>query len=469
MTGWSRGRGQFGAQPLATAAPLVTSRGVPTLTAPHGPARTMSATHDPYRGIRNPLVRAYAGGRAAAVLGNQIISTAVGWDLYERTHDAWALGLVGAFEIAPVLVLMFYAGNAADRYPRRNIIMAAHTLLTLVGLGLIAATVTGAGVPVIYACLVFIGVARAFSAPAGGTILPQLVPAEELANANAWMSSSYEVAAISGPALGGLLIGLTGSATWAYAVGALGQLIFVLSLARLPAMRPPPSTGHHDSRELFAGIAFIRRNPIFLAAITLDLFAVLLGGAVALLPIFAKDILHTGPVGLGFLRAAPAVGALAMALVATRLRPWQQPGRVLLIVVAGFGLATLGFGLSRTMWLSLVCLFLTGAFDTVSVVIRATLEQVITPDALRGRVSAVNFLFIGFSNELGAFESGATAALFGPVASVVAGGAGAVLVTALVAVAWPQLMRIGPLHTLRPAEAREVEESAVRAVAESGP
>jgi MFS family permease len=429
----------------------------------------MSDTHDPYSGIRNPLVRAYAGGRAAAVLGNQIISTAVGWDLYERTHDAMALGLVGAFELAPVLVLMFIAGNAADRYPRRNIIIAAHTLLTLVGLGLIAATQLGAGVPVIYACLVFVGVARAFSAPAGGTIIPQLVPPEQLANANAWLSSSYELAAISGPAIGGLLIAATGSAVWAYAVGALGQLIFVVSLTRLPAMRPPPAKEHHDSRELFAGIAFIRHNPVYLAAITLDLFAVLLGGAVALLPIFAKDILHAGPVGLGFLRAAPAVGALSMALITTRLRPWREPGKVLLVVVAGFGLATLGFGLSRTLWLSLLCLFLTGAFDTVSVVIRATIEQVITPDALRGRVSAVNFLFIGFSNELGAFESGSTAALFGPVASVVAGGVGAILVTGLVALRWPELARIGALHTLRPADARAVEESAVKTVAESGP
>lgn len=429
----------------------------------------MTDQHDPYSGIRNPLVRAYAGGRTAAVLGNQIISTAVGWDLYERTHDAWALGLVGAFELAPVLALMFFAGNAADRYPRRNILMAAHSLLTCVGLGLIAASVLGAAVPVVYACLVFVGVARAFSAPAGGAIIPQLVPTEQLANANAWMSSSYELAAISGPAVGGLLIALTGSATWAYAVGALGQLTFVLALTRLPAMRPPPPTEHHDSRELFAGIAFIRRNPIYLAAITLDLFAVLLGGAVALLPIFAKDILHAGPVGLGFLRAAPAVGALTMALITTRMRPWHSPGQVLLVVVAGFGLATLGFGLSRSIWLSLFCLFMTGAFDAVSVVIRATIEQVITPDALRGRVSAVNFLFIGFSNELGAFESGATAALIGPVASVVVGGVGAIAITGLVALLWPQLARIGPLHTLKPADARDAEEAAVKTAAESGP
>lgn len=429
----------------------------------------MTSPHDPYAALRNPLVRAYASGRAAAVLGVQVTSTAVGWDLYERTHDAWALGLVGAIELAPVLALMFVAGNAADRYPRRNILMAAHALLAVAALGLLLASHLGASVTTVYACLVFVGVARAFSAPAGGAILPQLVPAEALANANAWLSSSYELAAISGPALAGFLIYATGSATWAYALGAASQLAFVLALTRLPALRQPPSSAHHDSRELFAGIAFIRRNPVYLAAITLDLFAVLLGGAVALLPIFAKDILHAGPRGLGILRAAPAIGALLMALLATRLKPWREPGKVLLLVVAGFGIATVGFGLSRSLWLSFLCLFLTGAFDAVSVVIRITLEQMITPDALRGRVSAINFVFIGFSNELGAFESGATAALLGPVVSVVAGGIGAILVTGLVALRWPQLRRIGPLHTLRPAEAREAEAAAVATASEGGP
>ena len=429
----------------------------------------MTPEHDPYAGLRHPLVRIYAAGRSAAVLGVQITSVAVGWDLYERTHQAWALGLVGAIELAPVLAFMFIAGNAADRYPRRNIMMAAHTVLALSGLGLILAARWNAGVLAIYGCLLLVGLARAFSAPAGGTILPQLVPAAELANANAWLSSSYELAAISGPAVGGLLIAVSGSATWAYAVGALGQVAFVVALSRLPSLRPPPPTAHHDSRELFAGIAFIRKQPVYLAAITLDLFAVLLGGAVALLPIFAKDILHAGPVGLGLLRASPALGALLMALVATRLRPWEKPGRVLLLVVVGFGLATLGFGLSRVLWLSLLCLFLTGVFDAVSVVIRLTLEQMITPDALRGRVSAINFVFIGFSNELGAFESGATAALIGPVASVVLGGLGAVAVTGLVALRWPELARIGPLHTLRPADARRAEAAAVATAGETGP
>jgi MFS family permease len=201
---------------------------------------------------------------------------------------------------------------------------------------------------------------------------------------------------------------------------------------------------------MFAGFAFIRRNPLFLAAITLDLFAVLLGGAVALLPMYAKDVLNVGPTGLGWLRAAPAAGALLMALVTTRLPPWKKPGVVLMAVVVGFGLSTIGFGLSTSFPLSLLCLFLTGVFDNVSVVIRLTLEQVLTPDSLRGRVSAVHHVFIGFSNELGSFESGATAALFGPVASVVGGGIGTVLIVGVVALAWPALAKLERLDQLKP-------------------
>ncbi len=205
---------------------------------------------------------------------------------------------------------------------------------------------------------------------------------------------------------------------------------------------------------MFAGFRFVRANPLFLSAITLDLFAVLFGGAVALLPIFAKDILQVGPAGLGYLRAAPGIGALSMALVTTRLQAvGSVPAVMLLLVVAGFGLATIGFGLSRSFPLSLFCLFLTGVFDNISVVIRLTLEQTITPDHLRGRVSAINYVFIGFSNEFGAFESGATAALFGPTMSVVGGGVATVMVVLMVRAIWPQLARIGPLHTLAPADA----------------
>ncbi len=379
-----------------------------------------------------------------------MINVAVGWMLYERTGDAWALGLVGAVELAPVLLLMIVAGNAADRYPRRNVGIFAHSLLTLVATGLALVSAANGPLWVIYSLLALVGTARAFASPSVNTILPQLLAPAEFANANAWLSSTFQLAAITGPAIGGLVIALTGGATGAFALAAVGQLVFVAALSTMPVRRPPPATARRSASDVFAGFHFVRDHPLFLAAITLDLFGVLFGGAVALLPIYAKDILAVGPTGLGWLRAAPGVGALTMALVTTRLQPWQRPGRILLWVVAGFGLATIGFGLSRSFALSMVCLFLTGVFDNVSVVIRLTLEQTITPDHLRGRVSAINYVFVGFSNEFGAFESGATAALFGPTLSVVGGGLATLLVVVMAQTVWPQLARIGPLHTLAP-------------------
>ena len=400
--------------------------------------------------LRHSFVRRFAIGRFAAIAGWQMINVAVGWMLYERTGDAWALGLVGAVELAPVLLLMIVAGNAADRYPRRNIGIFAHAMLTLVATGLALVSAANGSLWVIYSLLALVGTARAFASPSVNTILPQLLAPAEFANANAWLSSTFQLAAITGPAIGGLVIALTGGATGAFALAAVGQLVFVAALSTMPVRRPPPATARRSASDVFAGFHFVRDHPLFLAAITLDLFGVLFGGAVALLPIYAKDILAVGPTGLGWLRAAPGVGALTMALVTTRLQPWQRPGRILLWVVAGFGLATIGFGLSRSFALSMVCLFLTGVFDNVSVVIRLTLEQTITPDHLRGRVSAINYVFVGFSNEFGAFESGVTAALFGPTLSVVGGGLATLLVVVMAQTVWPQLARIGPLHTLAP-------------------
>jgi MFS family permease len=409
---------------------------------------------DAFAALRIPFVRAFAIARLMSITGQTMLSVAVGWELYERTNSAWSLGLVGLVELAPVLLLMVPAGNAADRFPRRNIAMFAHTILAMAAAGLAAIAWSDGPVPAIFSMLVLVGIARAFAAPSVGTILPQLLKPEQFVNANAWVSSAVQVASVSGPALGGGLIAVTGDVIWAYGVASLTQVAVVAALSFIPAVSPPPSDpeSRRTPAQIFAGFTFIRRNPLFLAAITLDLFAVLLGGAVALLPIFAKDILQVGPEGLGWLRAAPALGSLTMALIVTRLPPWQHPGRVMLIAVAGFGLATIGFGLSESFLLSLACLFLTGVCDSISVVVRVTLEQVITPDHLRGRVSAINYVFIGFSNEFGMFESGATAALFGPVASVVGGGIGTLLVVAGVVAIWPQLARIGPLHTLRPLE-----------------
>ncbi len=405
-----------------------------------------------YAALRHPFVRLFAIGRFAAIAGWQMINVAVGWQLYERTGDPWSLGLVGVVELAPVLLLMVVAGNAADRYPRRNVAIFAHGLVAIAAIGLALVSALRGPTIAIYSLLALIGTGHAFASPSVSTILPQLLAPAEFANANAWLSSIVQLAAISGPAIGGLLIAETGTATLPFSAAAVGQLVFMALLRTLPARRPsrPSPSTVHRAHDVFAGFGFIRRNPVFLAAITLDLFAVLFGGAVALLPIFAKDILAVGPAGLGWLRAAPSVGALTMALMTTRLPPWERPGRALLFVVAGFGLATIGFGLSRSFALSLACLFLTGVFDNVSVVIRLTLEQTITPDHLRGRVSAINYVFIGFSNEFGAFESGATAALFGATLSVVGGGIATLIVAAIVGARWPQLVRLGPLHSLVP-------------------
>ena len=411
---------------------------------------------DSFSAIRNPYVRALALARISGVLGSQIINVAVGWQLYEVTGSALSLGLVGLFELAPVLFFMIPAGNAADRYARRNIAMLAMVVSCIASFGLMAISSTGGPISLIYAMLVLTGAARAFAAPAVGTILSQLLKPEQFVNANAWVSSSFQFASISGPALGGLLIAWTGGVTWAYFVAGIGQLIYIAAFSTLPAIKPPEAGEKRSMSDVFAGFRFVRRSPVFLAAITLDMFAVLLGGAMVLLPIYAKDILHVGPEGLGWLRAAPSIGSLLMLLIVTRMKPMQRPGFILLLVVISFGLATIGFGLSTNFLFSLFCLFLTGVFDSVSVIVRLTLEQVITPDRLRGRVSAINYVFIGFSNEFGAFESGITAYAFGPIASVVGGGIGTIAVVLLVALAWPALARIGPLHTLKPQEEAEI-------------
>ena len=419
--------------------------------------RSSRPGQDALSSLRIPFVRAFATGRAAASIGTQVVSVAVGWELYERTGDAWALGLVGLVQAAPILALTLPAGEVADRFPRRTIAVLAHAILGLVALGLALLSWLSAPVEWFYGLLLLGGVGRAFSQPAANAILPQLLRPAQFANVNAWLTLASQSASISGPAAGGFLIALSGSAGPAYLVAAGAQLLVVATLATLPTVPPPASPPRRGASDIFAGVEFMKRSPVLLASITLDLFAVLLGGAVALLPIFARDILAVGPAGLGLLRSAPAAGAVATALLLTRLAPWSRPGRVLLLTVVGFGLATIGFGLSRDLALSLACLFLAGAFNTIGAVIRRTLQQVITPNRLLGRVNAISYLFTDLSNELGAFKSGAAAAIFGPVISVVGGGIGTVVTVALVALIWPVLARIGPLHTLHPSDESNAE------------
>ena len=416
---------------------------------PPPPRTTEPKAHDPYAALRVRDYRLYLISSIIATVGGEMQMVAVGWELYERTRKAIDLGLVGLALGLPFLVLVIPAGQVADRISRRRIVLVAYLLMALASLGLAALSALRGPIGLIYACLMITGSAAAFSMPAKWALVPQLVPKHALTNAITWNSSGWQVASVAGPAAGGLVIAVTRGATWAYVIDvACCLLVFGMFLA-IPdrhRARVGVDVERVSRRSLMAGLAFVRGNPLLLATFTLDLFAVLLGGATALLPIYAREILHVGPTGLGWLRAAPPFGAVVMALVLAHRPPMKRAGPALLWAVAGFGGATIVFGLSRNFWLSMAMLATTGAVDNISVVVRATLLQILTPDAMRGRVSAVNGVFIGASNELGGFESGVAAALFGPVVAVVAGGIGSILVVMGVAAAWPEVGRLGHLE-----------------------
>ncbi len=372
-------------------------------------------------------------------------TTAIGWYLYERTDSALALGGVGLAQVLPIFLLTLPAGHLADRFDRRRLLLGTLSLSAAVSIGLAIVSQVHGAVPLVYALLLLNGIARALTAPARDALGPQLLPLELLGNGATWRSSSFQLAAVLGPAGGGLLIGWTRSATPAFIVAATALFAFAVLLVPVKP-RAYRSTGRGPVLEtVMGGVSFLRATPILLATITLDLFAVLLGGATTLMPIFAKDILHVGPRGLGWMLAAPSLGAIIAAVPMAR-RPPERAGIAMLWAVAGFGAATIGFGLSRSFALSIAMLAFVGGFDMVSVIIRSTLVQVLTPDELRGRVAAVNALFIGTSNEMGGFESGVTAALLGPVVAVVAGGIASILVVLGVAKAWPQVGKYGALH-----------------------
>lgn len=348
-----------------------------------------------------------------------------------------------------MLLLSVPAGHLADRLSRKGIVLATAAAMVAGSLGLAAISYGKGPIGLVYLCLGLIGVAGAFSFPARWAFMPELVPAEDFHNAVTWRSSAWQVAAMIGPGLGGLGIALAGGPGPVYLADASCGVVVCLMIASIrgrPAVRKHAEPVTWDS--LLAGFRFVWDSPLVLAAITLDMFAVLLGGAVSLLPVFAQDILHVGPAGLGWLRAGPSIGALAMALTLAHRPPLQRAGRDLLLAVIGFGAATIVFGLSRNFWLSMAMLILTGAFDNISVVVRSTLIQMRTPDAMRGRVSAVNSIFIGMSNEVGGFESGLAASLIGTIPAVVLGGVGCIGVVLLTAWKWPQIARLGPLDAL---------------------
>jgi MFS family permease len=380
--------------------------------------------------VSSPSFLRFWAGRVAGTMANQMGMLAVAWQMYDLTGSAWNLGLVGLFQFIPALALVLVSGHVADHYDRRHVVSAAMALQLVAALLLWLATREGwISRELILSVSLLLGVARSFQMTAQQALTPLLVPAPILSRAMAFSSSGNQAAIIGGPALGGFLYAAGASVVYAvcallFVVGA--ALVWSARYDHRPAPRAPVTMD-----TLLAGVRFIRAKPVVLGAISLDLFAVLLGGATALLPIYARDILHVGPQGLGLLRGAPAMGALLMSLALARWTIRSRAGAILFSCVAVFGVTTIVFGVSHAFWLSMAALFVNGAVDMVSVVVRQTLVQLDTPDAMRGRVSAVNSIFIGASNQLGEFESGATAALFGPVGAVVLGGAGTLLVVAL--------------------------------------
>lgn len=405
-----------------------------------------AAQHDPFAAMRFRDYRLFSIGRVVLFTGGQMQTVALGWELYERTNSAMALGGIGLAQVLPMIALTLITGHVADKNDRKKITLFAMLLLMFCSLTLAAISYYKGAVFLIYACLLLTGVARAFLKPAGDALMWQLIPMSAFTNAATWNSSSFQLASVIGPALGGFAIAFFKSATWVYILSAIAALSCFFLTATIKPQKTNFKKEPISLKTLAAGAEFVWNNQLILAAITLDLFAVLLGGAVALLPVFAKDILQVGPVELGYLQAAPSIGALSMAALLVYLPPIRKAGPALLWSVVGFGIVTIIFGLSRWVWLSLLMLALSGALDSISVVIRHTLVQIRTPDHLRGRVAAINSVFISASNELGGFESGLTAALFGPVLSVVGGGIGTILVVVATAAIWPEIRKLGALH-----------------------
>ncbi len=384
-------------------------------------------------------------GRSCSSLASQMQAVAVGWQIYALTGSAFSLGLVGLAQFVPVVALVLVAGHIVDRSDRRRIAAICQAIAGAAALALAAAAFTHHLTPaMIYALVFVVGAAKAFEAPSLQALLPALVPAELFPSAAALSASVFQTATIIGPSLGGLLYGLGSGIVYAICAG----IFFAASLStfQVPAIIRKAALEPPSLKTFFGGLTFIRKRPEILGAISLDLFAVLLGGATALLPIYAHDILKAGPVGLGFLRAAPGLGAILVSVWLTRHPLRTSLGHKMFAAVAVFGIATILFGLSRSLPLSVALLATLGGADVVSVVIRSTLVQMRTPDAMRGRVAAVNMLFIGSSNQLGEFESGTLAALIGATPAVVLGGAGTLLVAGIWMALFPALRRLNKVE-----------------------
>ncbi len=407
--------------------------------------RDNEARADRFAAFRHKSYTYYWLARLLSAMAMQVIAVAVGWQIYDLTRNPLDLGLIGLTQFVPALALLLVTGAAADRFSRRMIMAICEIAGLVLGALMLMLTLGGLSSPLpVFAILVALGVTRAFFSPASTSLAPNLVPKEDLANAIAWNSTSWQTATIAGPMAGGLLYGL--GATVPYLVA---TFLFALATVFILVIPKPPqarSTRMQDWETLSAGFRYIWRERVVLGAISLDMFAVLLGGAVALMPVFARDILELGPWGLGLLRSAPGVGAIAMAVFLATYPINRHAGLAMFVAVALFGLSMVVFGLSTIAWLSIGSLAFMGAADMISVYVRQTLIQLWTPDELRGRVSAVNMVFLGASNELGEFRAGGMAALIGAVPAVVIGGVAAMGVSALWAAWFPQLRRIQHLN-----------------------
>lgn len=417
------------------------------------PQSPSDGKHDPYAAFRIPSYRLYVIGWFVAMLGTRIQSVAIGWDMYERTGEALSLGLVGLAQALPTMLLALPAGYLADRFDRPRLVMISLVAMTCTSLGLAVLSYMGGSNFWMYVLLALDASAVIIGRPARVALLPQLVPKEVFPNAVTWNTSMMQISGVMGPMLGGFVI--VASVPLAYVLAAVSSLWFALNLWRFNFQ---PDDKVSDTRislqTLIGGIQFVRDSKLLLTMISLDLFAVLLGGAVYLLPIYAKDILQVGEIGFSWLRAAPAIGAFVMAILMVYMPPMKKAGWGLLWAVAGFGVATIVFGFSTNFWLSLAMLFLTGMFDNVSMVVRQTMQQLLTPNEMRGRVSAVTSVFVGASNELGGLESGVVAQYFGPVFSVVSGGIGTLIVVAATAALSPSLRALGRMEDAQPVVVR---------------
>ncbi len=406
---------------------------------------TNTERHDPYAPLRYRDYRLLLAGRFITSFASEMFSFAIGWELWLRTHSAWALGMVGLVQVIPVILLSLPAGHVADQYNRRRIVVISQLFFASCALGLAWLSFTKGPLPLIYLCLLGIGIARAFNDPASSTLLPQTIPPELFSRAATWNSSVWQIASITGPAVAGVLVGFFNQVTFLYIFGAVAAVTFAILIGFIKGRQLALAEKSATLDSVKEGLRFMRDTKVILAAITLDMFAVLFGGAVALLPIYATDILKVGAQGMGIMRAAPSVGALLMAFTLAHLPPMKNAGKTLLLAVTGFGMATIVFGLSRNFLLSVLMLAALGGLDNISVVIRGTLLLTQTPDEMRGRVSSVNSIFIGVSNELGSFESGTVAGLFGPIFAVVSGGIGTILVVLAVARIWPEMAQLKTL------------------------